>query len=289
LCESFDQLRALHDCTCVRAADAVDPALWNLHWLKVLRLKLGAGLRALPGDELAKLGELQQLILSGNASLASLPGQVTSLKNLRVLELEGCALTCLPEGLSALPGLESINVSNNVLCTLSPALDGCAFLASLNASGNKLTTVDDVPFAQLARLAELKLSRNKLGALPKSIGSLGLLATLELESNLLRQLPNEMCQLKKLKTLKLDGNPIADGKVVRMLARGGKGLKELFKYLGEQADKKGGRKKPAAQAAGGEDDDAEDAEDGGQEGPGLGGVKGGEPESSDLELDDGDL
>jgi len=265
LCESFDQLRALHDLSSTRQASTIDPALFNLHWLKVLKLKLGPEFKALPGSDLARLTELQQLILSGNPALAELPAQVTSLRNLRVLEIEGCALRALPDGLGNLAALETINVANNALTRLD--LEGCSFLACLNAAGNKLADIDNVSWASLTRLTELKVSRNKLAGLPASLGQCAQLATLEAESNAIKELPSELAGLKKLKALKLDGNPIADGKVVRMLGREGKGLRELLKYLGESKPAKPA--KPASKK-GTEADEAE-------------------RESSELELDDDEL
>ena len=52
----------------------------------------------------------------------------------------------------------------------------------------------------------------------------------------------------KLKVVEITENPIKDQKVVKMFARGGKGLKELGKYLLKQKPKKKGGKKKAAAA-----------------------------------------
>ena len=62
LCESFDQLRTLYEMASTRStASEIDPALFNLHWIKVLRLKLGPEFKLLPGPQLAKLKDLQQV------------------------------------------------------------------------------------------------------------------------------------------------------------------------------------------------------------------------------------
>jgi len=96
---------------------------------------------------------------------------------------------------------------------------------------------------------------------------------IEAEANQIKEVPNELGQLKKLKSLKLDGNPIKDGKVVRMLSREGKGLKELLKYLSEA---KSAKPKKASQTTMEEEDKVEEE---GEEGN----------KSSELELDDDDI
>ena len=127
LFESFDQLRAIHDINISKPdADSCDLALFTCHWLKSLRMKLSPRFDNLPGDKLAQLQELQQLILSGNTGLTKLPNEIGKLSKLRILEVEGCALPSLPDSIGELSNLESLNVANNKMKTVSVLL--CALL-----------------------------------------------------------------------------------------------------------------------------------------------------------------
>ena len=282
LFESFDMLRAIHEINVSKPdADEIDPALWTCHWLKLIRLKLGPGFKELPGPSLAKLTELQQLILSGNPSLTRLPDEIGNLSRLRNLELEGCGLTSLPEGISRLSGLESINVSNNKLTVLK--LDGCVSLSLLNLAGNQLKELS-LPFAQMPRLSEIRCSRNLIAVIPSELGSLASLTIFEAEGNKIKEIPIEVTQLKKIKVFKLEGNPIADPKIAK-LVKDGKSPKDIFSRLekqdersgkkkgGDKGKKKGGKKKEESE------DEVEEEEQ----------QKAKAEESSDLDLDDDDI
>lgn len=210
-----------------------DPALWYQYTVTRMELSLPKSvLRALPGDGLERMNQLQYVILNNN-SLTELPSQVSTLSNLRVLEVAGNELTVLPEGLAELTGLEMINLSNNMLTSLA-GLDGCAMMATVNASNNKLSELD-IDLTTMPRLHDLLLSGNELTSIPADIGTLPLLEDFTAEDNKITELPFEITKLKKVKTLKLNGNPLKDQKVKKMLQREGKGLKELWKYLNKNA------------------------------------------------------
>ena len=49
-----------------------------------------------------------------------------------------------------------------------------------------------------------------------------------------------------MKELNLDGNPLADSKIKKMLARKGKGLKELWKYIPKMRPQKKSKKKKSS-------------------------------------------
>jgi hypothetical protein len=270
LCESFDMLRAIHEVNVTKpSADSIDPALWSCHWLKLLRLKLGPDFKEIPGKELSKLSELQQLILSGNPNLTTLPDEIGSLRRLRVLELEGCGLSSLPSTIGQLTGLESLNASNNKLTTLN--LEGCTALGLLNVSGNMLMELT-LPYSQMTRLSEIRCSRNQIATLSPEIGSLSNLIIFEAEFNKIRELPIELIQLKKVKVFKLEGNPIADPKLAK-LVKEGKGPKDLFSKLEKVEERSSGKnkkgKKQSAKAA----EKEEEVEE----------------ETSDLDIDDDDI
>jgi hypothetical protein len=275
LFESFDMLRTIHEVNVSKLdVDEVDPALWTCHWLKLLRLKLGAGFKEIPGPSLANLSELQQLILSGNPNFAQLPDEIGSLRRLRNLELEGCGLTSLPDTIGQLSGLESLNISNNKITVLK--LDGCSSLSLLNVAGNSLKALT-LPFEQMTRLSEVRCGRNQITELPAELGSLPSLTIFEGESNQIKELPIELTQLKKIKAFKLDGNPIADPKIAK-LVKEGKGPKDLFSKLEKVEERSSAKKKGGADKSKKSKEKQEKVTE-----------KVEEEETSDLDLDDDDI
>jgi Leucine-rich repeat (LRR) protein len=89
-------------------------------------------------------------------------------------------------------------------------------------------------------LAELNLSRNRLGALPPEVGTLGELVELELVECGLGALPAELGQLTKLKRLNLNGNALTevpscvrDLTELRELILDSNPLEELPEWIGE--------------------------------------------------------
>jgi Leucine-rich repeat (LRR) protein len=297
LCESFDQLRPLHELSVdLPTVSSFDPALWNCHWLHKLTAKMGS-LVSIPGPELVKLSDLQQIVLSNSTKLTSLPEEIGSLKRLRVLECDGCSsLTTLPLSLSQLTNLTTLNVNNCKIKSLSPALDGCSALTILSVSGNELTEVS-LNFPNMTRLNVLKISRNKLKNLPDEIGLLVNLSELEAENNSIKMIPFDLYKLKKLKVLRLANNPITDGKITTYLQQEGRGLKDLLKYLESSAMKKGknnsSKKQPQKQQQ--QEEEESDHDDNVVQGVNTTGTavksEGGEiqEESSDLDIDEDDI
>ena len=131
------------------------------------RLRLaGVGLAAMP-DDVARLSELQQLLLPGNA-LTAVP-RLSSLPRLTSLDLSRNHLAALPEHVGGLLALRRLSVAHNQLAALPDALCGLERLERLDASHNQLEVLPphmgDAPRG-LARLASLDLSANRLQALP---------------------------------------------------------------------------------------------------------------------------
>ncbi len=251
--KSVEMLKPLCE-ICVRRSEAVDgdctaeqpfdEALW---WLgeTINRLEIQMPedvLVSLPGG-IGKLDKLQVLILNHN-SLTTLPEALSSLTALRVLEVESNALETLPEAMGDLEKLETLNLANNKLT--SDCLDTLApltCLSTLKLDNNLLTSIKHIPFKGLAkRLNILTAAGNQIKKVPSKIGKLVQLNTLSLQDNLITELPVEISSLKKIKTLNFDNNPIADNKVVKYLQKGGKGLKELGKYLEKMEKKNKGKK-----------------------------------------------
>ena len=246
--ESHEMLRPVHEMSVVRAegsreeqglVEGVDPAMWFLSSLNKLELKLGSRLSSI--SNLSYLGNLQILILTDNA-LTSLPADIGELTELRVLEASNNQLSSLPASLAQLTKLKTVDLSRNCLSDVSLALSGCSSLTVLNLADNELSGSLSLPLQTIPNLQELVLSDNELTELPEDIELVNLLASLKIERNQISSLPKGFGTLKKLKTFEWAENPIKDGKVVRMLKQGGKGMKDLSKYL-QKGNKKGGGKK----------------------------------------------
>eukprot|EP01063_Lacrimia_lanifica_P024281 TRINITY_DN32219_c0_g1_i1.p1 TRINITY_DN32219_c0_g1~~TRINITY_DN32219_c0_g1_i1.p1 ORF type:complete len:508 (+),score=284.97 TRINITY_DN32219_c0_g1_i1:57-1580(+) len=218
----------------------VDPALWDLAMLTRLQLKLPAGMLTTIPKEIKNLSALQTLILSGNA-LTTLPKEVTKLPNLKCLEVERNQLTTLPK-LGKLPKLEVLKLGKNELTDLT-FLKDCTQLAILQAEMNDIKSMDGIPFKNCPRLAEIVLSQNPIEEIPDEIGECPILAKLSMKETKVTELPLAITGLKKVKEIAMDGSPLADNKVKKYLAEGGKGLKELWKYIEKNAKKGGGGKK----------------------------------------------
>eukprot|EP01064_Diplonema_japonicum_P012119 TRINITY_DN1958_c0_g1_i1.p1 TRINITY_DN1958_c0_g1~~TRINITY_DN1958_c0_g1_i1.p1 ORF type:complete len:505 (+),score=229.52 TRINITY_DN1958_c0_g1_i1:39-1553(+) len=219
----------------------VDPALWDLAMLNRLSLKLPKGmLTSLPSD-LQRLTVLQILIVSKN-SLSMLPEEIGLLSNLKVLEAEDNDLTVLPKGLGECKKLEVLKLGRNKVSDLD-VLRKHTNLTMIHCNNNQLTSLEAIPFENLARLSELCMQGNAITELPDEVGSCPVLSKISLQNNQIKELPAALTALKKVKEVNMDENPLKDNKVKKYLDQGGKGLKDLWKYLEKNAKKGGGGKK----------------------------------------------
>ncbi|XP_020832391.1 malignant fibrous histiocytoma-amplified sequence 1 [Phascolarctos cinereus] len=197
--------------------------------LKTARLWREAALRA------RKLrGNLRQLSLSGAAATASSdPGPGSGprpasptpaqrppplvlppdLADVEVLNLGNNALDELPAGLAAalgsLPLLRGLVLRRNRLPKLPPLLGQLgARLTELDVSHNRLGAVAAEVLSALPQLRKLNLSHNQLADLPAQLGALGHLEELDVSFNRLPQLPDALGRLRALRTLDLDHNQL---------------------------------------------------------------------------------
>eukprot|EP00871_Galdieria_phlegrea_P003804 jgi/Galph1/4424/GphlegSOOS_G3106.1 len=206
----------------------IDPALWNYNVLQRLQLRLPSGsMDSLPA-ELSNLVNLSSLIINDN-SFKHLPNSIGSLRSLRVLEIENNELEDLPESLSSCTKLEAVRLTGNKLRSLKP-LQGAVDLVSLYCDRNQLEALD-LDFSRMNRLSILSTTYNKIREIPDSIGHLENLTVLQLSGNLLEELPSSLGDLKKLQTLTLDDNPIRDQKILKILTKGKKPMKEFLQYM----------------------------------------------------------
>ena len=153
-----------------------------------------------------------------------------------------------------------MKVGNNALTSLD-FLSGLSNLTIVSAPANKLTSLDGVPFAKCPRLSELSCPQNEITEIPDEISACPIMSRVQLSNNLITEVPFAVTTLKKVKELALLENPLSDNKVKKYLDMGGKGMKDLWKYLEKNAKKGGGggkkNKKKKKQV---DSDDEEDEE-----------------------------
>jgi Leucine-rich repeat (LRR) protein len=131
--------------------------------------------------DLPLLAELQILYSEKTA----LPNNISLLRRLKVLDLNGNKLNELPEGLAGMPLLEFINLHNNPYIDLDNAAKILSKLASLKKvkiSGCKLVNLGE-NLAQLSQIEVLDLSHNSIEALPTNIGTMVKLKVIDLAKN----------------------------------------------------------------------------------------------------------
>ena len=200
----------------------------------------GNKLKKVPAEIFAML-RLSILNLSNNP-IEVLP-VLTSVSNLRNLELVNCKLTSLGSELANYKNLESLDVRDNQITTVGNLASFLPNLVHLDLSNNQLTaiTAEMLPGGLQALYAtdnqigslpsgwngqlmtNLNVSRNKLTVIPENIMNLPLLSDLFLSGNELRTIP-AMSGLKNLlfadfSDNKLEALPetITDCKMLRCL------------------------------------------------------------------------
>ncbi|KAK4528854.1 hypothetical protein GAYE_SCF65G6801 [Galdieria yellowstonensis] len=219
----------------VEGSFLIDPALWSYDILQRLSLRIPNGCMSSLPEDLGKLSNLSSLIINDN-SFRFLPESIGQLHALRVLEVENNQLEQLPESIGQCKKLEAVRLSGNKLKSLKP-LNEATDLVSLHCDRNQLEELD-LDFTRMNRLAVLSATGNRLKQLPDSIGCLDNLTTLQLSRNEIQVLPNSMGDLKKLQTVTLDENPIRDKKILKILTKGKKPMKEFLQYVKKQRGRK---------------------------------------------------
>ncbi|CAI9782310.1 unnamed protein product [Fraxinus pennsylvanica] len=145
---------------------------------KVVVLALGTGLTDSPGlagtlsPSIAKLTELNQLILFSGIVTGSIPAQIGSLKNLRVIALTNNRLNgAIPATIFNLANLHTLDLSHNQLSGPIPAtISGLTQLKVLVLGSNRLSGL--LPGAFPDQLLHLDLSSNGIsGMLPRQLPS----------------------------------------------------------------------------------------------------------------------
>ncbi len=180
--------------------------------LNVYALDLsGRNLKEFP-KEILTLKNLWYLNLGMNRQtfernqLTSIPDEINTLDNLRVIDISGNKLSKIPESICEIPLLKTFDCSSNLLTKLPNCIGNLKELRILNFSNNQIrqipTSVGSIP-----KLRILALENNKIKQIPSVLGKLTKLEELFCADNNLTDLPIEIRNLENLNTLVLKGNP----------------------------------------------------------------------------------
>jgi hypothetical protein len=177
----------------------IPPSLWNclrLTWLNIF----SNCIRKLAPD-IGKLVNLRELF-AGNNIFTSLPKEMASLRQLKILHLAGNGIDVLdPEIL--MDSLERLYFSRNELSEFPNALSACPRLETIDLSGNKIATASVT--GMFSTLQELVLSHNNLDQFSFVSGSkcsFPNLMVLDLSNNNISSVP-DVSDLKELEILNL--------------------------------------------------------------------------------------
>ncbi|KAI1427828.1 hypothetical protein F5Y12DRAFT_120472 [Xylaria sp. FL1777] len=201
-------------------------------------LKLGNNLLYGPVEDFSILESLEILDLHGN-NISALPGGISRMKRLRILNLDENALESLPfQSLSALPLTELLVRKNKLTGTLiESGVKSLSQLQTLDCSSNQLSYLvspDAKQQLSLPSLHQLTVSMNRLkclpdmsswdsiltinaddnsiSAFPEGFTSRDTLRHAGFSSNDIRIIPPEIARMDGLAMLRITGNPLRDKK-----------------------------------------------------------------------------
>jgi len=118
-------------------------------------------------------------------------------------------LTMLPENIEKVSAtLRGINLSENRITNLPKIVADFKELRILNVERNQICHIDETWGRLLKQLTHLKISSNRITAIPTSFQSLTFLREVHLASNQLSSFPLEFCGLTQLALLDLSNNSI---------------------------------------------------------------------------------
>lgn len=116
----------------------------------------GKGLTKVPADVFNRT-DLEELDLSDNALIDSLPSELGRLTKLKVLDVSGNRMTGLPAEVGRLHDLEILDVSGNRLAGLPLEIGGLSKLRVFDVSGNPYSAQDlDRIITGLPKTAEVR-------------------------------------------------------------------------------------------------------------------------------------
>ncbi|XP_014252540.1 leucine-rich repeat-containing protein 58 [Cimex lectularius] len=180
-------------------------------------------------EERRNMHRVHKLLIKCN-QLSFLPSCISSLHNLRHVDVSNNRLTSLPEFFTRFP-LVTLNLRNNSISNENLPKTFASWsrsLRKLNLGGNALNVfpeqclelealqqlymgsnaIEHIPksIERISGLMVLCLGGNRLSEVPETVGNLNNLEVLILNDNMLESLPRTIASLKKLKSLQLHNN-----------------------------------------------------------------------------------
>jgi len=152
---------------------------------------------------------LETIIFHKNPGLCELPKELSTLSNLKYIDLGKCDFEKFPKVLFSLEKLKYIELSGNKIKKI-PRIIG--FLTNLKFLYLRDNFITELPseIGKLKRLIEFRLSRNQIVRLPKEINQLTSLEILYLDENRLIEIPKGMTCLTNIHTLELQNNQLTN-------------------------------------------------------------------------------
>lgn len=158
-----------------------------------------------------KLQSLHELRLINSNHLTSMPTNIQTLQNLRILEISNCDLKTID--VSQMNKLYELNLNNNKLVEFPKGFHLLQHLDSLDLSQNSIRFINtSIQFNP--GITKLNLSKNELQQINPELYQLKYLTDLDLSHNNIKVLSNDIANLKQLKSLNITHtkiNSLPDG------------------------------------------------------------------------------
>ncbi|MED6219408.1 hypothetical protein PIB30_035522 [Stylosanthes scabra] len=212
-------LHAFENITSIKVLDISHNSLTSvLPWIAKLHnlVKLDLSWNSITVlDPLRNLTSIQNLQLSYNQNLTSLPQWFAHFDNLQVLSLSHSGFSGeVPSSLENMTSIRSLDLSYNSLSSIAPLwLGKFQNLVELDFSSNLLHGAVPYALRNLTSLTFLDLSRNNFNSLPSWLGELKSLVHVDLswnnfttvEEGFLSSILNNLCHLREFRLLLSNG------------------------------------------------------------------------------------
>jgi len=155
---------------------------------------------------LTSLENLRELNMGYN-KLKKIPPEISRLMNLTKLQLNNNKLTELPPEIGSLNKLLELDIFNNKLTSIPSEIGNLTRLETLSVQCNALTIIPN-ELNQLEHLRLANFSQNKIEEVPEDLSALTNLQKLLLSNNKIKKIPESLLDLTGILELNFFDNPI---------------------------------------------------------------------------------
>lgn len=166
-------------------------------------------------DRALEAGSLAKFLYLNSKNLSVLPDDITTLQNLKILDLANNQLRALPEEVHRLTSLEELLLDNNQINSLPKAFHKLDDLTVLSLINNDLEGFPK-QVCEIKSLRALDLSDNLIKQIPPEIKSLKKLEVLAIVNCGIKELPEELYKFKSLKKLHIDSKALNESQIIRV-------------------------------------------------------------------------